>query len=186
MEQRVSSCSTVESYHWTLIVWHTQMWQHFQNLIWYKGYIQLYMNLLYVSKEIPREIYVLFLLNLDKAYLPGTEVNHDHEGGSSRVRLFHCTLVWLTPTITPNVGNLSAQFLLVGDCACALPQFYQWKNKTILVELARRCSYNCSFFRGPASAVIEIVCNVSTIYHISIMYFVTPIINFIRWHSILS
>ena len=111
------------------------MWKHFQNLIWYKGYIQLYMNLLYVSKEIPREIYVLFLLNLDKAYLPGTEVNHDHEGGSSRVRLFHCTLVWLTPTITPNVGNLSAQFLLVGDCACALPQFYPWNYKKVFVEL---------------------------------------------------
>ena len=153
------------------------MWKHFQNLIWYQGYIQLYMNLLYVSKEIPREIYVLFLLNLDKAYLPGTEVNHDHEGGSSRVRLFHCTLVWLTPTITPNVGNLSAQFLLVGDCACALPQFYQWNNKTILVELAKLCSYNCSFFRGPASAVIEIEFNVSTIYHISII---------IRLHSFLS
>ena len=42
------------------------------------------------------------------AYLPGTEVNHDHEGGSSRVRPFHCTSVWLTPTIAPNVGNSSA------------------------------------------------------------------------------
>ena len=95
------------------------------------------MNLFYVSKEFLKEIYVLFLFNLDKAYLPGTEVNHDHEGGSSRVRLFHCTLVWLTPTITPNVGNLSAQFLLVGDCACALPQFNPGNYKTVLVELAR-------------------------------------------------
>ena len=43
-----------------------------------------------------------------QAYLPGTEVNHDHEGGSSRVRPFHCTSVWLTPTIAPNVGNSSA------------------------------------------------------------------------------
>ena len=42
------------------------------------------------------------------SYLPGTEVNRDHEGGSSRVRPFHCTSVGLTPTITPNVGNSSA------------------------------------------------------------------------------
>ena len=37
-----------------------------------------------------------------KAYLPGVEVNRDQEGGSSRVRPFHCTTVGLTPTITPN------------------------------------------------------------------------------------
>ena len=43
-----------------------------------------------------------------RAYLPGAEVNHDHEGGSSRVRPLHCTPVRLTPTITPNVGNSSA------------------------------------------------------------------------------
>ena len=45
---------------------------------------------------------------LVSAYLPGVEVNHDQEGGSSRVRPFHCTSVWLTPTITPNVGNSNA------------------------------------------------------------------------------
>ena len=84
------------------------MLKHYQNLIWYQGYIQLYMNLFYVSKEFLKEIYVLFLFNLDKAYLPGTEVNHDHEGCSSRVRPFHCTPAGLTPTITPNVGNSSA------------------------------------------------------------------------------
>ena len=33
----------------------------------------------------------------------------------------HCTLVGLTPTITPNVGNSSASFLLVGDCVRAFP-----------------------------------------------------------------
>ena len=59
---------------------------------------------------------------LCQAYLPGTEVNHDQEGGSSGVRLFHCTKDWLTPTITPNVGNLSAQFLIVGDCVRAISQ----------------------------------------------------------------
>ncbi len=43
-----------------------------------------------------------------EAYLPGVEVNHDQEGGSSRVRPCHCTTVGLTPTITPNVGNSNA------------------------------------------------------------------------------
>jgi hypothetical protein len=43
-----------------------------------------------------------------EAYLPGVEVNRDHEGGSSRVRPGHCTWVGLTPTITPNVGNSNA------------------------------------------------------------------------------
>jgi hypothetical protein len=33
--------------------------------------------------------------------LCGVEVNHDQEGGSSRVRPGHCTTVGLTPTITP-------------------------------------------------------------------------------------
>ena len=42
------------------------------------------------------------------AYLPGVEVNRDHEGGSSRARPLHCTPVRLTPTITPNVGNSNA------------------------------------------------------------------------------
>ena len=59
--------------------------------------------------------------NNGEAYLPGSEVNHDHEGGSSRVRPFHCTSVGLTPTITPNVGNSRASFLLVGDCVRAIP-----------------------------------------------------------------
>jgi len=42
------------------------------------------------------------------AYLPGVEVNRDHEGGSSRVTPLHCTTVGLTSTITPNVGNSNA------------------------------------------------------------------------------
>ena len=57
----------------------------------------------------------------DNSYLPGVEVNRDHEGGSSRARPFHCTSARLTPTITPNVGNSNAQFLLVGDCVRAIP-----------------------------------------------------------------
>ena len=44
----------------------------------------------------------------DTAYLPGSEVNHDHEGGSSRMRLAHCTSGWLTPTMVSNVDHLRA------------------------------------------------------------------------------
>ena len=57
----------------------------------------------------------------DEAYLPGREVNHDHEGGSSRARLLHCTKEWLTPAISPNVGNSTSSFLLVGICVRANP-----------------------------------------------------------------
>ena len=42
------------------------------------------------------------------SYLPGTGVNHDHEGGSPRVRPAHCTSGWLTSMIIPNVDNSGA------------------------------------------------------------------------------
>ena len=61
------------------------------------------------------------IIDIVEAYLPGVGVNHDHQGGSPRVRPFHCTSARLTPTITPNVGNSNAQFLIVGDCVRALP-----------------------------------------------------------------
>ena len=48
-------------------------------------------------------------------------LNHDHEGGSSRARLLHCTTEWLTPAISPNVGNSTSSFLLVGICVRANP-----------------------------------------------------------------
>ena len=48
-------------------------------------------------------------------------LNHDHEGGSSRARLLHCTKEWLTPAISPNVGNSASSFLLVGICVRANP-----------------------------------------------------------------
>ena len=48
-------------------------------------------------------------------------LNHDHEGGSSRARLLHCTKEWLTPAISPNVGNSTSSFLLVGICVRANP-----------------------------------------------------------------
>ena len=63
----------------------------------------------------------LFWRPWDEAYLPGREVNHDHEGGSSRARLLHCTKEWLTPAISSNVGNSTSSFLLVGICVRANP-----------------------------------------------------------------
>ena len=68
------------------------------------------------------------------AYLPGVEVNHDHEGGSSRMRLSHCTSGQLTPTMVSNVDHLNAQFLLVGDCVRAIPQIRnqaKWQSEDV-------------------------------------------------------
>ena len=45
---------------------------------------------------------------IKRAYLPGREVNLDHEADSSRTRLHHCTPMRLNPMITPNVGNSTA------------------------------------------------------------------------------
>ncbi len=42
------------------------------------------------------------------AYLPGLGVNHDHEGGSPRTRLVHCTSGELASAISPNGGNSEA------------------------------------------------------------------------------
>ena len=69
-----------------------------------------------------------------RAYLPGVEVNHDHEGGSSRMRLSHCTSGQLTPTMVSNVDHLNAQFLLVGDCVRAIPQIRnqaKWQSEDV-------------------------------------------------------
>ena len=80
----------------------------------------------------------------DEAYLPGREVNHDHEGGSSRARLLHCTKEWLTPAISPNVGNSTSLFLLVGICVRANPfnltvfhstRFYGPKGIPLITQL---------------------------------------------------
>ena len=59
--------------------------------------------------------------NVSNSYLPGWEVNRDHEGGSSRARPFHCTPVGLTPAISPNVGDSTVQFVLVEICVRAKP-----------------------------------------------------------------
>ena len=55
------------------------------------------------------------------SYLPGAEINCDHEGSFSRARPFHCTSERLTSMIIPNVDNSGAQFLLVGSSVRADP-----------------------------------------------------------------
>lgn len=45
---------------------------------------------------------------------------HDHDGGFPSATLVHCTQVVLTLEISPNVGNLTSEFVLVGVCICAL------------------------------------------------------------------
>ena len=67
---------------------------------------------------------------------------HDQEGGSSKARLFHCTSVELTLTITPNVGNLNASFLLVGDCVRAIP--LQLRFIFHIFHWDYRCYWKCS------------------------------------------
>ena len=44
----------------------------------------------------------------DNSYLPGAEINCDHEGSFSRERLVHCTSDRLTSMIVPNVDNSGA------------------------------------------------------------------------------
>ena len=68
------------------------------------------------------------------AYLPGVEVNHDQQGGSSRMRLSHCTSGRLTPTMVSNVDHLNAQFLLVGDCVRAIPWLKFKRTHTLSME----------------------------------------------------
>ena len=56
-----------------------------------------------------------------KAYLPGSETDHDQEGGVSTARPLHCTPGGLTRTTTPNRGGSRAQFLIVGTSVRAVP-----------------------------------------------------------------
>ena len=77
------------------------------------------------------------LVTADQAYLPGVGVNCDQQGSSPRARLLHCTTEWLTPAISPNVGNSGAQFLLVGICVRANP-FYHY----LVIEIAARSRWD--------------------------------------------
>ena len=48
--------------------------------------------------------------------------------------------IWLTPAISPNVGNSAWQFLLVGNCVRAIPWLLTWSYSCILV-LSHLCTY---------------------------------------------
>ena len=48
------------------------------------------------------------------------------------MRPSHCTETGLTPVITPNVGNSSIEFLLVGTCICARPLLSFLNNYSVL------------------------------------------------------
>ena len=90
-------------------------------------------------------------------------LNHDHEGGSSRARLLHCTKEWLTPAISPNVGNSTSSFLLVGICVRANPfdlterhrnwavQYLilwpSWKTRTLIPCLIRESRVHKTWYR---------------------------------------
>ena len=61
--------------------------------------------------------------------------NHDHKGGSPKVRPYHCTTAGLTLAINPNVVNSGVQFLVVGDCVRAVPSFNTIKiNNSVIVS----------------------------------------------------
>ena len=76
-------------------------------------------------------------------------LNHDHEGGSSRARLLHCTKEWLTPAISPNVGNSTSSFLLVGICVRANPFKFDHFNKKHSNTLVSSCFYKLGSVAGP-------------------------------------
>ena len=60
-------------------------------------------------------------INLSEIILTWYRRYRDHQGGSPRKRLFHCTSVELTPANAPNVGISGTQFISVGDCVRAIP-----------------------------------------------------------------
>ena len=67
-----------------------------------------------------------------KSILTWCERYFDHVVSPLRMRPSHCTSTGLTPAITPNVGNSSVYFLVVGTCVCACPLFKkQMKKKYI-------------------------------------------------------
>ena len=74
------------------------------------------------------------------SYLPGAEINCDHEGSFSRARPFHCTSERLTSMIIPNVDNSGAQFLLVGSSVRADPD-----NFSDICKGTERSGLDCVF-----------------------------------------
>jgi hypothetical protein len=55
-----------------------------------------------------RRIWLGPIVAASKSILTWRRGYHDHQGGSLRVRPFHCTSVGLTPAIIPNVDNSGA------------------------------------------------------------------------------
>ena len=66
-------------------------------------------------------VHVIFSMKTMSSIHTWLRKNPDPAGGSPRASLYHCTTVWLTLAIAPNVGDSGAQFLLVGDCVRAIP-----------------------------------------------------------------
>ena len=71
---------------------------------------------------------------LDKGFTMIKEVVPPGRGWSIALR------IWLTPAISPNVGNSAWQFLLVGNCVRAIPWLLTWSYSCILV-LSHLCTY---------------------------------------------
>ena len=97
-------------------------WTDFKNISYVSLFLENFLNLTkIVSRHENSAPTCATAKNPSNSYLPGRGVNRDHEGGSPRARPFHCTPVGLTPAISPNVGNSTALFVLVGICVRANP-----------------------------------------------------------------
>ena len=95
--------------HWELslkaLVWSSKVYRHFL-LLFFISVMQI--TTVSVNNLCEAKGPCSLTSRVGKSYLPGVGVNHDHQGGSPRARLSHCTPVGLTPAITPNVGNSDA------------------------------------------------------------------------------
>ena len=92
-------------------------------------------------------------MNNRNSYLPGPGVNRDHEGGSPRTRLGHCTSVRLNPTIVPNVDNSRASFLIVEDCVRALLlESLLDRGRHFFTEVTLRLAFSLSSWNHQISA----------------------------------
>ena len=81
----------------------TRLWIFMLSLRKEMYMFQTYLN--YFSRPNFTAAAALFVSDNSNSYLPGWEVNRDHEGGSSRARLFLCTLNELTPASVPNADT---------------------------------------------------------------------------------
>jgi hypothetical protein len=99
--------------HWECCWFLFKIWMNILtilNIIWFQNFDNKYWH-----QDRFRKMDRIHLMNWPHlSYLPGIEVNHDQEGGSSRARHTHCTTVKLTSVISPNAGNSDAKFILWG------------------------------------------------------------------------